>query len=102
MTLYDVLEILGYILRGLGALVFGLGAGWLVMDVLKSPGPTWQLAIAVILGLLATFALLGHWVPGGATMGAFGLGAGAAILIWGLAASTKAAANDGATAVTRK
>ena len=100
MTLYDVMEIVGYILRGLGGIVFGLGAGWLVMDVLKSQH-TWQLAIAVILGLLGTFALLGHWVPGGATMGAFGLGAGAALLIWGMAASNKAADNN-ATAATRK
>jgi hypothetical protein len=101
MTLYDVLEIVGYILRGLGAIVFGLGAGWLVMDVMKAEHHTWQLAIAAILGLLGTFALLGHWVAGGATIGGFGLGAGAAILIWGMAASRKPSEEPG-TATRRK
>lgn len=89
MTLYDVLDIVGFVLRGLGAVVFGLGAGWLVVDVLKAQGHTWQLAIAAILGLLGTFALLGHWVAGGATLGGFGIGAGAAILIWGMGAGRK-------------
>jgi hypothetical protein len=88
-TVYDALEIVGFILRGLGAVVFGLGAGWLVIHVLKTENHAWQLAIASILGLLGTFALVGHWVAGGATIGGFGLGAGAAILIWGLGSGRK-------------
>ena len=88
-TVYDALEIVGFILRGLGAVVFGVGAGWLVVHVLKTENHAWQLAIAAILGLLGTFALVGHWVAGGATIGGFGLGAGAAILIWGMGSGRK-------------
>jgi hypothetical protein len=84
MTYLDVFDIIGYVLRFLGALVFGLGMGWLTIRMVKQEILAWQQAVAMYLGLLATFALLGHWVGGGATLGAFGLGAGAGLLIWGL------------------
>jgi len=84
MTFIDVLDLLGYVLRFLGSLVFGVGAGWLTVRLVKQEGVAWQLLVAVYLGLLASFVLLGHWVSGGATLGSFGLGAGAGILIWGL------------------
>jgi len=78
------LEIIGLFVRALGALVFGVGAGWMVVKAFKLEGQGWQLPMAAILALLATFVLVGHWVAGGATIGFFGLGAGAAVLIWGL------------------
>jgi hypothetical protein len=84
MDLYDIVELLGYLLRVLGSLVFGLGVGWLTIRTLTAAEGNWQLAIAVFLGILATFVLIGNWVAGGATLGAFGLGAGAGLLIWGL------------------
>lgn len=82
--LLDVFELLGYLLRPIGAVVFGLGAGWLTLQAFAAHERSWQLAVAAVLGLLAAFVLIGRWVPGGATLGAFGLGAGAALLIWGL------------------
>lgn len=82
--LLPIFETLGYVLRVLGALVFGLSAGWLSLRTLKWQKESWELAIAVFLGLLASFVLVGHWVDGGGTLGAYGLGLGAGILIWGL------------------
>jgi len=83
MTYLDVFDIIGYVLRFLGALVFGLGMGWFAIRMLKEAAG-WQLTVAMYLGLLTAFVLLGHWVGGGATLGAFGLGAGAGLLIWGM------------------
>jgi hypothetical protein len=84
MTYLDWFDIIGYVLRFLGALVFGLAMGWFTIRQLKQEMVAWQLTVAMYLGLLATFALLGHWVGGGATLGAFGIGAGAGLLIWGM------------------
>ncbi len=90
MDFNDALELLGYLLRVVGALVFGLGSGWLAVQAFQSETQIWQLQTAAFFGLLAAFVLLGRWVEnGGATLGAFGLGAGAGLLIWGLTGSRK-------------
>jgi hypothetical protein len=70
-------------------LVFGVAAGWLTVLTIKLEGQVWQLSVAALLGLLAAFVLLGHWVSGGGTLGVFGLGAGAGVLIWGLIGAGK-------------
>lgn len=85
MDLIEVLAVLGYGVRLVGALVFGLAAGWLVLEAFRREPYSWQLAIAALLGLLLTFGLIGHWVSGGATLGAFGIGAGTGIILWGIA-----------------
>ena len=85
----DIFILFGTLFRALGSLVFGVGVGWLVLKVVKEAGKTWQLIAAVVLGLLGTFLVLAGWSPGSTTVGAFGLGAGAAILIWGLAIQPK-------------
>ncbi len=91
MDLYEILDLLGALLRGLGSLVFGVGIGWLVLKIIKEAGKTWQLVAATLLGLLGTFLVLAGWGPSSTTVGAFGLGVGAAILIWGLAIKPKKA-----------
>jgi peptidoglycan/LPS O-acetylase OafA/YrhL len=101
MTYLDVFDIIGYVLRFLGALVFGLGLGWLTTRIMKQEMLAWQLAVAVYLGLLAAFVLIGHWVEGAATVGAFGLGAGAGLLIWGLV-QPKPKEDDGKTSEVKK
>jgi hypothetical protein len=84
--MYDALEILGWFLRALGAFTFGLGVGWLVTEAMRSLEKSWPFAVAATLGMMAVFVLLGNWVRGGATIGAFALGAGAGLLVWGLGA----------------
>ena len=79
-----ILEILGYVLRVVGALVFGVAAGWLSIRTVQWQKESWETAAAVFLGVLASFVLIGHWVSGGGTLGAYGLGLGAGLLIWGL------------------
>jgi hypothetical protein len=83
------MELLGYLVRLLGALVFGVAVGWLTMRVLKLEEQTWQIRLGAYLGLLAAFVLLGHWVAGGGAIGMFGLGAGGAILVLALMAARK-------------
>jgi hypothetical protein len=82
--IYEVLDLLGYLLRALGSLVFGLGVGWLVLKIIKDVEKSWPLALASMLGLLGAFVVIAGWGPSSTTLGAFGLGAGAAILIWGV------------------
>jgi hypothetical protein len=91
MDIYEILELLGNLIRAFGALVFGVGIGWLVLKIVKDAGKSWQLVAATMLGLLGTFVVLAGWGPSSSTTGAFGLGAGAAILIWGLAIQPKKA-----------
>lgn len=97
MTFVQVLELLGYVLRVVGMIVFGLGAGWLASKVFRGEGAGWQLQVAVFLGLLGAFALVGHWVPGGGSVGGFGLGAGAGLLVWGMASGRSKGDEDSLT-----
>lgn len=86
LAFYDVMDFFAYLLRFLGALAFGVGAGWLVLHLVKGQHANWQLSAAAFLGLMATFLLIGNWVSGAATLGGFGLGAGGGLLAWGLGA----------------
>jgi hypothetical protein len=100
MSIFDFMRIMGIVLRVLGAAVFGVGVGWLVIHVLK--WQLWQLATAAILGLLGAFVLVAHWTGGGGTLGAFGLGAGAGLLVWGLMQDRRAEASPPATRTRRQ
>lgn len=84
MDIWTILQLLGVIVRALGALVFGIGVGWFTLQASEWNKGHWQFAVAAYLGLLGTFALIGHWISGAGTLGGFGLGAGLALLIWGM------------------
>ncbi len=85
-----LLELFGYLVRPLGVLVFGVAVGWLTVQAFKRDLLGWQMPLAALLGILAAFVLLGYWVEGGGTLGMFGLGAGAGVLVWGLIGSRPA------------
>ena len=82
MDIYELMEILGLILRPFGALAFGLGAGWLAIQAVK--GKAWQFAVAAALGVFAVFVLLAYWLESPGTLGGFGLGVGMAVVLWGI------------------
>ncbi len=84
MDIWTILQLIGVIVRALGALVFGVGVGWFTLQASEWYRDHWQFGVAAYLGLLGTFALIGHWISGAGVLGGFGLGAGVALLIWGM------------------
>jgi sulfite exporter TauE/SafE len=84
--LADVIALLVSLFRFLGFAVFGLGLGYLVVDLLRRSG--WQLQIAVFLGLVGL--ALGLTVYGtGGVVTAFTLGAGVAVFLWAMPKKAK-------------
>jgi len=78
---YEIFELLGAAVRLIGLLVFGLGAGWLVLEAFRKD--IWQLQIAAVLGFFGLAVGLTCFTPAGG-LGAYTLGAGAALLLWGM------------------
>ena len=83
------LEVINYILillsqlfRFIGMAVLGLGIGWLVLDLFKKI-QVWQGQVAIFLGLAGLIIAMSVFTGWGA-MGAFAIGVGAAILMWGM------------------
>jgi hypothetical protein len=78
---YDIINLIGALLRFLGLAAFGLGFGWLALDLLKKT-PLWQVQITVFLGLAGLVIALAVFT-GWAALGAVAAGIGVAIMIWG-------------------
>jgi uncharacterized membrane protein YeaQ/YmgE (transglycosylase-associated protein family) len=79
---YEIIDLLASLVRFLGLVVFGLGFGWLALELLKKSN-LWQVQIAVFLGLAGLLIALTVYTNWGA-LGAFAAGAGIGLLIWGL------------------
>ena len=79
---YEIIDLLASILRLLGLAVFGVGFGWLGLDLLKKSS-LWMVQVAVYLGLAGLMIALTVFTAWGA-VGAFAAGVGVAILLWGL------------------
>ncbi len=77
----DIISLLGQLLRLLGMAVLGLGLGWIALDLLKKIEP-WQ-QVAIFLGLAGLVIGLAVFTGAGA-LGAFAIGVGAAIFMWGM------------------
>jgi hypothetical protein len=78
-----LLDILGAIVRLIGLAAFGLGAGWFTLEILRKGQQVWQLQLALFLGFCGLAIGLATFVPAGA-LGAFGIGAGVAMFVWGM------------------
>jgi len=79
---YEIFNLLAAILRVLGMAVLGLGLGWLVLDLLRK-SEVWQLTGAIFLGLIGLIIAMLVFIGWGAH-GAFVLGIGIAIFLWGM------------------
>ena len=81
-VLYDIIDLIASLLRLLGMAVFGLGIGWLAVDLLHK-AEAWQFQAVVFLGLLGLSIAIVDFQSWGA-MGGFFIGLGVAILMWGM------------------
>lgn len=79
---YEIINLVASILRLIGMAVLGLGIGWLALDLLKKM-QVWQVQIAVFFGLAGLIIAMAVFTGVGA-LGAFALGVGVAILLWGM------------------
>ncbi len=83
MGFFDVVAFMGWMMRFLGLLVFGVAAGWFTLFAFKGSEGRWQLQSAVFLGIFAFTALLANFTSAGG-LGGFVLGLGGGLLYWGL------------------
>jgi NhaP-type Na+/H+ or K+/H+ antiporter len=79
---YDILVLFSQIFRFIGMAVLGLGIGWLAVDLLKKM-EAWQGQVAIFLGLTGLVIAMTVFTGWGA-LGAFAIGVGLAILMWGM------------------
>lgn len=79
---YEILDLIASLVRFVGMAVVGLALGWLGLDLIRKSS-AWQAQVTVYLGLLGIVIALTCFTAWGA-LGAFCLGLGAALLIWGL------------------
>jgi NhaP-type Na+/H+ or K+/H+ antiporter len=78
----EIIILFSQLLRFLGMLVLGLGIGWLALDMLKKI-EVWQGQVAIFLGLAGLIIAMTVYTGWGA-LGAFAIGVGVAILMWGM------------------
>jgi hypothetical protein len=78
-----VLDILGAIIRLIGLAAFGVAAGWLTLEFFRKAQQAWQLQGAIFLGFVGLGIAMACFLSP-AALGAFGIGIGVAIFIWGL------------------
>jgi hypothetical protein len=79
---YEIINLLASVLRLLGMAAFGVGIGWLAVDLLRKT-QAWPLQMAVFLGLAGLVIAMVVFLSWGA-LGGFGIGVGVAIFVWGM------------------
>jgi hypothetical protein len=79
-TISYILDILGALFRVLGMLALGYGIARLTLDMYRKGIQTWQLQATIFLGFVGLVIGLAAFT-GTASLGGFGLGAGAALIV---------------------
>jgi hypothetical protein len=79
---YEILDVFASIIRFIGLGLFGVGIGWLAVDLLKK-ATDWPLQAVVFTVLAGLMIAMVNFLSWGA-LGAFGIGVGIAILVWGI------------------
>jgi len=77
-----ILALGSFFVRGLGLLVLGIGSGWFALMTFRKGKDNWVQLISVC-GFIALAAMLVRFQTAGA-VGAYALGAGGSLLLWGL------------------
>jgi hypothetical protein len=79
---YEIIDLLAALLRLLGVAALGVGIGYLAVDLLRK-AEGWPMQAVGFLGLAGVvIAMVVFLAPG--ALGAFGIGLGVAIFIWGM------------------
>jgi hypothetical protein len=79
---FDIINIIAALLRLLGVAALGVGIGYLVVDLFHK-AQEWLMQAVLFLGLAGLVIAMAIFLAPGA-LGAFGLGFGAAIFVWGM------------------
>jgi hypothetical protein len=79
---FDIINIVATLLRLLGVAALGVGIGYLVVDLFHK-AQEWLMQAVLFLGLAGLVIAMAVFLSPGA-LGAFGLGFGAAIFLWGM------------------
>ncbi len=79
---YEILIMSSQFFRFVGMAILGLGIGWLALDLLRKI-QVWQGQVAIFLGLAGLIIAMTVFTGAGA-LGAFAIGVGGAILMWGM------------------
>jgi len=91
-VIFDIINIIAALIRLLGVAALGLAIGYLALEMLhKAEG--WPAQTAIFLGVAGLVIAMVVFLAAGA-LGAFGLGFGAAIFIWGVPRKKKEEQKD--------
>jgi len=81
-VLYDIINLIAYLIRLIGMAALGVGIGFLAVDMLRK-AEGWPMQAAIFLGLSGLLiAMVIFLAP--AALGGFGIGLGVAIFLWGM------------------
>jgi predicted permease len=81
-VLYEIIDMIASFIRLLGMAALGVGLGYLAVDLLRKV-ESWPMQAVGFLGLAGLVIAMVVFLSPGA-LGAFGIGVGVAIFVWGI------------------